>query len=175
MNGLDLEARTPTTGDSSIGPAETASEDPVLVAIDFSPDSEAALIWACDYAGRIGAPVEILHVIHDPADSPGTYKPDNGDPLEPMAEVAQRKLTGFLERVGDDNPGLSGLETAKTLCRLGLPASTILEVAQAHGARHLVLGGRRRNGFRRLVHGSTAGEVARHAELPVTIVKVDSR
>ena len=145
----------------------------VLVAVDFSNGSEAALRWAYDYARAIGAPLEILHVIHDPAESPGSYKSDDADPLEPMADIAARRLVEFVGRVARHDPQITGLEAAGRICIEGLPASKILEVAQARAARLLVLGGRRRNGLDRLVHGSTAAHVLRKARLPVTIVKAD--
>ena len=143
---------------------------PVLVAVDFSKESEAALAWACSYAETIGALLQVLHVIHDPADSPGTYKPENGDLLEPMADVAHTKLAEFLDRVGRDRPDLPGLRNAKTICLPGLPASTILQVAEAQGAQHLVLGRRHRNGLARILRGSVANQGAGDAQLPVTVV-----
>lgn len=144
---------------------------PVIVAVEFSEEDEVVLLWAYDYAEAIGAPLEILHVVHDSVGSPGTYKPDGGDPLEPMLDVARRKLERFLEQVERNNPQASGLGSAMRLCVRGLPAQRILNVAQAHGAGLLVLGSRRRNGLGRLLHGSTASQVARQADLPVTIVK----
>lgn len=110
-------------------------------------------------------------MIHDPADSPGAYKPDGKDQLEPMADVADRKLDRFVEQVGRDSPELQALGDAKLLCVEGLPGPTILEIARAHGVRLLVLGGRRRNGIARLMHSSTTQQVAGRAALPVTIVK----
>ncbi len=175
MEGLDLKAQDPASPKAGIAPTVAASEAPVLVAVDFSPESEAALIWACDYAEKVGFPLEILHVVHDPADSPGTYRDEGKDSLRPMADVAQDKLVRFVDRIGADNPDLPGIAKARSLCVQGLPAATILEVAQAHGARLLVLGGRRRNGLARLLHGSTAHQVASHARLPVTVVKADGR
>ncbi|MDJ0943278.1 MAG: universal stress protein [Kiloniellales bacterium] len=152
---------------------EATTPAPVLVAVEFSKSSEAALRWACDHAEAVGAPLEILHVIHDPADSPGSYKPDVGDPLEPIADVAERRLAQYLDSFGRDNARLSGLAGAKRLCVEGLPAAKILDVARAHNACLLVLGSRPRNGLGRLVHGSTAVQIAREAALPVTIVKSD--
>ncbi|MCG8361320.1 MAG: universal stress protein [Kiloniellales bacterium] len=142
-----------------------------MVAVDFSPDAEAALIWACKHAETVGAALEVLHVVHDPADSPGTYKPEGDDPLEPMIDVARRRLSRFLDRVARDNPDLAGLGAAKSLCVQGLPAATILEVARSHRSGLLVLGGGHRNGLERLLHGSTSRQVAGQAQLPVTIVK----
>ncbi len=153
--------------------AQWGGAAPVLVAVELSIGSEAALRWACSYAEAVGAPLEILHVVHDHADSPGTYKPDVGDPLEPMADVASRRLDEFLKRVGRESPELPGLATAKRLCIEGLPAQKILDVARVHGARLLVVGGRCRNSLERLMHGSTAIQIARDAGLPVTVVKAD--
>lgn len=122
-----------------------------------------------------GAPLEILHVVHDPAASPVSYKADQTDPLEPIAEVARRKLDGLLMRLGRDNPGRPGLGDAVVHCVSGLPASKILDVARTRGARLLVLGGGRKNGLERFLHGSTAHQVARKAQLPVTIIKADNQ
>ncbi len=167
------EAGTPTTPHVDGEKASVAPEPPVLIAVDFSQDSEAVLNWASDYADVIGAPLEILHVVHDPAGSPGTYRPEDKDPLEPMADVAERKLNRFFEQMVRDHPDQPVLSRAKLLCVEGLPASKIVDVAHARGARLLVLGGGRRNGLGRLVQGSTAHQVARHSRLPVTIVKAD--
>ncbi len=52
---------------------------PVLVAVDFSKDSEAALIWACNYAGQVGAAVLVLHIVHDPIETPGSYRRSDQD------------------------------------------------------------------------------------------------
>ena len=173
MDSSDVDTRTVDGAQAQVSKPSTSVEAPVLVAVDFSPDSEAAVVWACEYAEKVGAPLEILHVIHDPADAPGSYKPENGDQLEPMADVAERKLAAFLERVGGTHPALAKLETARSHCTVGLPASTILQVAEAHGAQHLVVGHRQRKGIARILHGSTANQVAGHARLPVTVVKAD--
>ena len=171
MEGADVQVQSRETQEGTTVEGSAAAESPILVAVDFSPDSEAALVWAWNYAKAVGAPLEVLHVVHDPSDSPGTYRSSNGDSLEPMADVAQDMLAEFLDRVGRDHPDLADLEAAKTLCSPGLPASTILRVAEAHGVRHLVLGSQRRTSLARLFHGSTANQVATNAQLPVTIVK----
>jgi len=174
MEGTDVQEHSSTSCRAS---ASNASEDaafaesPVLVAVEFSPDSEAALVWAWNHAKAIGAPLEVLHVIHDPADSPGMYQSNNGDLLQPMEDVAQEMLAQFLDRTGRDHPDLADFKPAKALCVPGLPASTIIQVAEVHKVRHLVLGSRRRTNLARLFHGSTAKQVASNSQLPVTIVK----
>lgn len=173
MKAQGLEAPTARADRSAASATLAVTQNPVLVAVDLSEESKAALIWGCDYAARIGAPLEILHVIHDPADAPGRYRADNGDPLEPMTEVAERKLAVLLDRVDSGHPDQPSLGAARTYCMSGLPAATILQVAEANGACHLVLGGRRRNGLARLLHGSTAGQVTGQARVPVTVVRAD--
>ncbi len=173
MNDQNLEVEADWSLEVRGREAMAASKALVLVAVDFSADSEAALLWACHYAAAIEAPLEILHVVHDPASSPGTYKPNGDNPLEPMVDVAQRKLGQFLEQFDRRNPQLPALEQANKICVPGLPVQRILDVAHARGAGLLVMGSRRRNGLGRLLQGSIAGEVARQADLPVTIVKAD--
>lgn len=174
MNAAKIDAKAPATRQMRTPDAATPPDPPVLLATDFSLESEAALIWAGGHARSIGAPLKILHVIHDPGDSPGTYRADGEDALEPMADVAERRLTDFVQRVRRDHPRLSSLDGASLLCLQGLPAAKILDVAQSEGAQILVLGGGRRNGLGRLLHGSTAHQVLRHAQVPVTIVNAGS-
>ena len=168
MDGHEVDLQAPVICRPEIAATTNA---PVLVAVDFSDEAAAALAWACDYAQRSGAPLEILHVIHDPADSPGAYRPDGNDQLEPMADVATRKLDQFVDEVGRADTSLRKLQDARQLCVEGLPAPTILEVARARHVGLLVLGSQHRTGIARLVHASTAQQVAGRATVPVTIVK----
>ena len=174
MNGMNLESDGARTQDSNVAEASAATAAPVLLAVDFSQDCCAALVWACEYAAVTGAPLEILHVVHDPAHAPGRYRSDATDPLEPIADVAERKLADFVEQARRDNPELGGLESATRLCVAGLPAQKIVDVADARGARLLVMGGGRHNGFERFVRGSTANQIARNARVPVTVVRSGS-
>ena len=49
---------------------------PILVPVDFSPTSEAALLWAADMAACKVTPLVILHVVHDPGKS-GENSPES--------------------------------------------------------------------------------------------------
>ena len=171
MEEMDLEAAL--VPDDRASEVTMVSQAPVIAAVDFTRESEAALIWASRHAESIGAPLEILHAIHDPADKPGRYKSNNGDTLEPITDVAERKMAEFTDRVRQDNPTLSALDSARSISRPGLPASTIVEIAQAHGAQLIVVGSQRRHAFSRFLHGSTAHRVAVESRVPVTIVKAD--
>ena len=79
----------------------------VLVAIDFSEDSKAALLWACNFADCSSAPLILLHVVHDLASHPGFYHPEKADHLESMQEVAESMMAEFLARLKTDHPELA--------------------------------------------------------------------
>lgn len=144
---------------------------PVLVAVDFTADSEAALIWACGFADVTGAPVKVLHVVHDPGDAPGYYQRKDEDLLRPMEEVAAEMMAAFLQRVGKQHPQLGALAAAESLLVKGLPASRILEAAEQSQAQLIVMGSRGRTGLPHLLLGSKAERVVQLSPVPVTIVK----
>lgn len=55
----------------------------------------------------------------------------------------------------------------------GLPRDAILEYAEDEGVDQIVVGSHGRSGLSRIVIGSVAEKVARHAPVPVTIVRPD--
>ena len=53
--------------------ADKTEVRPVLVPVDFSRHSEAALLEAAEIAACFKQPLLVLHVVHDPGDMPGYY------------------------------------------------------------------------------------------------------
>ncbi|MDJ0943263.1 MAG: universal stress protein [Kiloniellales bacterium] len=146
---------------------------PILVAVDFSKDSEAALVWACKYAGQVGAAVLVLHVVHDPIETPGSYRRSEADALRPMEDVAAEMLKQFIEKTGETHPELR-LDAVSTQLVRGIPETRILEVAEQEGAGMIVMGSKGRTGLPHLLLGSKAERVVQRAALPVTIVKAEA-
>lgn len=144
---------------------------PVLVAVDFSEDSEGALLWACEFATQVGAEVVALHVIHDPIETPGSYRKSEGDVLRPTEDVATDRLNEFIAKVARSHPSLSAFGTLKTSLVQGIPETRILEVAKKVDARMIVIGSRGLTGLPHLLMGSKAERVAQLSPRPVTIVK----
>lgn len=143
----------------------------VLVAVDFAPDSEAALVWACGFADCVGAGLAVLHVVHDPGDAPGYYRKGEEDLLRPMEDVAFEMLEQFLENAANKHPDLRALKGAQKALVKGIPSTRILEVAKTKGARLIVMGSRGRTGLPHLLLGSKAQRVVQMSPIPVTIVK----
>ena len=144
---------------------------PILLAVDFSPDSEAAFLWAMRAAGCSGAPLVVLHVVHDPGSAPGYYsRQDASGRLVPMEEAAREMLESFLAKMKAHPAAGQGVETASRMTS-GLPANRILEVAADCGAQMIVVGSKGRTGLEHLLLGSKAERVAQLSPIPVTIVK----
>ena len=146
-------------------------DSPILVALDFTADSEAALLWACDYAAHTGAPVVALHVVHDPGEAPGYYRQADEDLLRPLEDIAADMMKEFLDKMQADHPEVEPLNRVETILVKGIPASRILEIAESTEARMIVMGSRGRTGLPHLLLGSKAERVAQLAPIPVTILK----
>ncbi len=154
--------------------SSSGQEPPVVAAVDFSSDSKAALIWAGEYAGHIGAKLVVLHVVHDPGEAPGSYRKSDEDLLRPMDDAADKMLTDFLQEVKAEHPQIAALNDAETALVRGIPATRILEFAHARGAQGIVIGSRGRTGLPHLLLGSKSQRVAQLSPVPVTIVKADT-
>lgn len=143
----------------------------VLVAVDFSKDSEVALIWACRYVGLSGDGLTVLHVVHDPGEAPGYYRVREEDALRPMEDVAREMLEEFLDKACKDHPEVAAVVDMETKLVRGIPASRILEAAEALDSGLIVMGSRGRTGLPHLLLGSKAERVVQLSPVPVTIVK----
>jgi len=148
---------------------------PVLVAVDFSCDSDAALLWASQYADTIGAPLRVLHVVHDPAEAAGFYREDAGSRDAPMLEIAGTMMAECLARMRDANPDMVALQAAASDLVSGLPPGRIVEVAERDGAQIIVIGSRGRTGLAHILLGSVAERVVQMAPMPVVVVKQRSQ
>ena len=143
---------------------------PVLVAIDFSPDSDSAFAWAVDAANAFEAPLLVLHVVHEPATSPGYYS-RSVEPMAELEEVAEQMLAERLEKLRTKCPRAEELSELTSRVVVGLPVGRILEVAEQAGAQLIVMGGQGRSGLADALLGSKVERVARLAKIPLTIVR----
>lgn len=148
-----------------------AGDGPVLVAVDFSTDSVLATLWAARQADLLDVPLIVLHVVHDPAASPGFYRKPGEDYLRPMVDVAKEMLREFLQNLQAEHSDLQALTTAHTRLVSGLPAGRIAEIAAETGACIVVVGSRGRTGLQSILLGSIAERVAQICSVPVVIVK----
>lgn len=143
---------------------------PILVPVDFSPHSEAALAYAAKLAGCLDASLLVLHVVHDPAEAPGYYKRKKKK-LQKMEDAAEEMMVEFIQQISAKHPELTPITKAKRMQVSGLPVTRILEIVDKEQPQMVVMGSQGRTGLAHLTLGSKAEQVMRLCPVPVTIVK----
>jgi len=147
-------------------------QHPILVPVDFSPHSAAALLHASELAHCMGQPLAILHVVHDPAEMPGYYsKLAKKKNLLRIEDLAQEMFDRFMRDIIAQHPQHRVLRKARTLLLVGLPVTRILQLADKLHACMIVMGSQGRTGLQHMLLGSKAEQVVRLSPIPVTIVK----
>lgn len=151
---------------------EEAQKAPILVPVDFSPCSKAALDLGIEFAAALRAPLVVLHVVHDPGEAPGYYQvKGRRKQLRRLEEVAGEMLAAFMGEAEERHPQQPLLKKAKSKLVVGLPVTRTLEVVQKIQPRLLVMGSAGRTGLSRLLLGSKAEQLVRLCPVPVVIVK----
>jgi nucleotide-binding universal stress UspA family protein len=141
----------------------------LLVPTDFTDHSIEALAFALDLGARLGRDVVLLHVIHDPAESPGFYTQSKSG-LRTMDDVAQEMMDDFLAKAHKAHPDINMAPLVRMTIS-GIPTQRILEVAKKIDAAQIVMGSHGRHGIRAFLIGSKALKVVQWSPIPVTIVK----
>ncbi|MET9346903.1 universal stress protein [Streptomyces termitum] len=136
---------------------------PVLLAVDGSPDSDAAVDLAFAEARARETGLVAVHA-WAPRIGFGDMTPHFFNPEQVRTE-ARRVLDGTLERAAARHPGFE----AEPRLLLGRPRQVLLE--ESAGAQLLVMGARGRGGFTGLLLGSVSQALLHHAHCPVAIVR----
>jgi nucleotide-binding universal stress UspA family protein len=156
-------------------PRLARTRHPLLVPMDFSDCSRAALLYASRLVEGTRIPLLLLHVIHDDIRRPGVYRSQISQHMaRPITDIAAEMVEDMLAEIRSQEPGLQALQTVETLLIRGLPGRRIIEVAEREQAALIVMGTHGRNGFAHLMQGSVAEYVAKYARSPVMTVKDDS-
>jgi len=142
------------------GPAQDVpprQDGPVVVGVDGSPNSQAALSFAFETAALRGAS---LTVVHAWSDRPLRDLPMDWQLMQDESEALSRLLV-------DDRARYPDVPVEQVVVRDG-PAHVLLEHART--AQLVVVGSRGRGGFRGLLLGSTSQAMIHHAACPVVVV-----
>lgn len=151
---------------------KAADDNTMLVPVDFSPHSEAALIFASELAASTGHRLVVLHVVHDPGEMPGYYsRLVKKKRVDRIQDTAREVFEDFMGKMTERHPGLKALHKADKLMVVGLPVTRILQVVDKLHPVMVVMGSQGRTGLKHLFLGSKAEQVVHLATVPVTIVK----
>ena len=140
----------------------------ILIAIDFSENSECAFDYALTLATQFNAELMIIHVINEPVDLRGFYVPHiSFEQLEKEIEESAAKMMETFCR-----SKLGTFSNYKTAIVTGIPYDEITAAAARIDASLIVLGTHGRTGLDRILFGSTAERVVRSASCPVLTVRL---
>ena len=137
----------------------------IVVGVDGSAGSRAALTWAAAEAADHGAELVVLnvweHTLMPPAGSVSVserYVPD------PSQRTTDDLLQVIKEELGEEPPVL-----VQPHVKQGRPAKVLIE--ESTNADLLVVGKRGHGGFAGLVLGSVSQHVAAYAKCPVAVIR----
>jgi nucleotide-binding universal stress UspA family protein len=150
----------------------------IVVGVDGSAGSDAALSWAVAEAALRGSRLRVVHAYQAqsaPVMEVGLGAPagiagaamlaEEGERVRQAAEEhARAVIDGALRRASDD---LGGIEIERVAAE-GPVTQTLIE--SARDAELLVVGSRGRGGFLGLLLGSVSQQVALHPPCPVVIL-----
>jgi nucleotide-binding universal stress UspA family protein len=169
----------------------------IVVGVDASPDSKAALAWAAGEARLRQAVLQVVYAFHASELAAPEYVPTEhglvGGGVNPSLEgydagaVAAPDMAGRLrdrtafeeaarntasELLGsalyEQRDALAGVEVERVVIDDRHPAEALVEVS--NDADLLVVGSRGRGGFKQLLLGSVSHAVVLHAVCPVVVV-----
>ena len=143
----------------------------ILVPVDFSACSRAALGYAVQLAAQTGAAVDVLYV-HEPS----RFIPDSlavlfGGGMRGPGEQARGDVKGALE-------GFLGAVRSRVRnvrVESGIAGDVIASTAREGQFDLVVMGTHGQGGLTRLVLGSVAESVMRKAEVPVLTLRMPKR
>jgi nucleotide-binding universal stress UspA family protein len=144
----------------------------ILLAIDGSESSEAAVRTVATRSWAVGSTVRVLSVAQP------VYPPAN--PLFPEVAVASEykeitaQVTAEAKKLADEQADIVGRNKAvkvETAVRQGDPRVEIVDEAEAWGADLVIVGSHGRTGVKRWLMGSVAEYVVRHAPCSVEVAR----
>ena len=140
----------------------------IVVGVDGSRGSDAALQWATEQALRCGSELVLVHGWSYPY---ATARAGASEPRQEMKLDAMRTLEASAALVREVAPSVR----CTSIISEDSPAKAVLDEVQdrGRGADLVVVGSRGHGGFASLLLGSVSRTVLQHATVPVVVVRCD--
>jgi nucleotide-binding universal stress UspA family protein len=142
----------------------------IIVGIDGSPESDAAVNWAAHDAAIRGLPLTVVHV-ESPAAATWSQAPVlEESPGEQQAEG--RSLLAHASAIARDaiaTPDTARVHITGELLSSSTPVPTLVD--QSKDAELIVVGSRGRGALSRSILGSVSAGLIRHAHCPVALIR----
>jgi nucleotide-binding universal stress UspA family protein len=144
----------------------TGSQRPtVVVGVDGSEESVAALRWAAEYSAGTGAAVTALMAWHFP--TAAAVPPVGTAPPAVRSEAEEHIRSALDEAIGKAQASAGG--AIEGVIRYGHPAQVLIE--ESRQADLLVVGRKGRGGFVGMLLGSVSQHCVNAAECPVVVIR----
>jgi len=144
--------------------SDGGAQQVVVVGVDGSPESVAALSWAGRYGAATGAVVWALHIWHYPT---AAGLPPGVTPESVTDEVKAEQQNELDEAIAKAN--LDPAAQVESKIAYGHPAQVLIN--ESKNVNLIVVGHRGRGGFTGMLTGSVSMQVVNHAECPVVVVR----
>lgn len=145
----------------------------ILAAIDLDELSAKALRTAAHSAAAHGAKLLVLHISTDSAPTPPIALPGTSGLAEEakkaLLEQAEKKVRAMIAAHLPE-----GTAPAVEVHHSTSPADAICAIAKERGADRIVVGAHQRSGLGRILLGSVAESVVRHAPCDVHVVRPEA-
>ncbi len=138
----------------------------ILFPVDFFESSNKVLPFVKFMAEKLGAQIELIHVVRGPGDFTGYemggawYSSYEGE----LLKGGEKAMDRFVEEK------LPDLENVETTIAVGDVVEKILEHAEKSGAGIIIIGTHGRKGLEKIMFGSVARGVVRGASCPVLTI-----
>jgi nucleotide-binding universal stress UspA family protein len=141
----------------------------ILVAMDFSSDSNAALAYALELARPLQASIDLLHVVETPLAAgmwaSEIYTTEIAGLQVNLVRDAENQMRQTIRSLDRGGVAVTGE------VRTGRAAATIVDCARENAIDLVVMATHGRTGFARALMGSVAEGVTRAAPCPVLVVR----
>jgi nucleotide-binding universal stress UspA family protein len=141
----------------------------ILLPTDFSECANYALSYAASFAREAKASIICVHVIEPVVPTVGYTGLTEPMPMADLSEQLEDSAERELPKIGACDE-CSGLEIEEVIAH-GDAAAEIVRVARERKVDLIVISSHGRTGLGRILFGSTAESVVRHAPCPVLVVK----
>ena len=142
----------------------------IVVGVDGSQHSEAAIKWAVRMAGGMGSEVVAVFAIAPPVYFDGGFLAPVVPPQ--LDEEWRAGMKNQFEEVWCKSLRDAGVRY-RAIMEDGRPASVIAQIAESVNADVIVIGRRGRGGVAELVLGSVSHELVLHSKRPILVISTD--
>ncbi|MDT5120578.1 MAG: hypothetical protein QOC96_60 [Acidobacteriota bacterium] len=141
----------------------------ILLPTDFSECANYALSYATDLARQFKASIICVSVVEPVVPTVGYTGIAEPLPMTDISEQLEDSATQELPKIAECEE-CNGLDIEEVIAH-GDAAAEIVRVARERNVDLIVLASHGRTGWGRILFGSTAEAVVRHATCPVLVVK----